>query len=187
MTVRVWLARHGATEWSASGRLTGWRDVPLSDAGREQAVDLRRRLDGRGFDSVRTSDLVRAVDTARIVAGAAVPDPRLRELDFGTLEGATWEELAPGVRRALMRFDGFEAPEGESVRDLRRRLVEAIAELPAGDHLIVTHGGVIRALVRNAGLVGPGEVRTLRLRESGLTRRRARPGSDRRRVPLPGS
>ncbi len=187
MTVRLWLARHGATEWSTAGRLTGWRDIPLSDVGRGQATDLRRRLAGRQFDSVRTSDLVRAADTARIVAGEAVPDPRLRELDFGTLEGATWDELDPGVRQALMRFDGFEAPAGESVTDLRRRVGEAVAELPAGDHLIVTHGGVIRSLLREEDFVEPGEMRTLSLKESVSMPRRARPRSDRRWDPPPGS
>jgi probable phosphoglycerate mutase len=164
MTVRLWLVRHGDTEWSDSGRLNGWRDVPLNAAGWRQAMALRSVLAGRRFASVRSSDLSRALSTARIAAGIAVPDSRLRELDFGALEGATWDRVPAATQRALLSFDDFAAPEGESVPHLRRRVREAIDELPDGDHLVVSHGGVIRLLLRDAGQdqrVEPGGVRTV--------------------------
>lgn len=162
MTVRLWLVRHGATVWSESGRFCGWSDVPLNAAGRRQARALRERLAREGFAGVWTSDLARAGETARLAVGEAAADRRLRELDFGDLEGRRWEECAPDVREALLRFDGFRAPGGESVNLFRHRVLAFVEGLPEGAHLLVTHGGVIRVLLREAGrmeVVPPGGLR----------------------------
>jgi probable phosphoglycerate mutase len=159
VALTLWLARHGATDWSDAGRLCGWADVPLNAAGRRQARALRARLAGRRFASVLASDLSRAAETAAIAIGGAVPDPRLRELHFGELEGRTWAELDPGARAGLLAFEGFRAPGGESVEDLRRRVLAVVHALPPGEHLLVTHGGVIRLLLGPAGAstrVAPG-------------------------------
>lgn len=146
--MRLWLVRHGATEWSETGRLCGWTDVPLSAAGRGQAELLQSRLHGLAFDSVWTSDLIRASESARLAFGDAMPDMRLRELDFGDLEGKSWQECDQFTRDALVRFDGFAAPGGESTAELQERIGEFLAELGDGNHLIFTHGGVIRLLAR---------------------------------------
>jgi broad specificity phosphatase PhoE len=142
------LVRHGATEWSEAGRLTGWTDVPLSSKGREQALELRAQLAERSFDGIWSSDLCRASETAAIAAGDPNLDPRLRELDFGEIEGTTWNELSSDMQESLMTFDGFEAPRGESAADLEVRLGSFIDRLEPGTHLVVTHGGVIRFLLR---------------------------------------
>jgi broad specificity phosphatase PhoE len=105
------------------------------------------------------SDLRRATDTARLSLVEAGDDPRLRELDFGSLEGADWGSLPERVRTELLEFDGFRAPGGESVTDLRARVLDLVDELGAGTHLLVTHGGVIRTLLRLGGrdaIIPPG-------------------------------
>jgi len=160
MSVRLWLIRHGATDWSDASRLNGWTDVPLSDRGRLQARSLAGRLNAREFVGVWSSDLARAVETARLAVAGPVPDPGLRELDFGTLEGRRWEDIPGELQRALERFDGFEAPGGESVDQLRSRVLQFVEALPEGDHALFTHGGVIRLLLRETGVdrrVPPGE------------------------------
>jgi len=146
---RLWLVRHGATAWSEAGRLTGWTDVPLSPAGREQARALGRRLAARSFDGVWTSDLTRAAETAGLAWGEAIPDRRLREVDFGALEGMRWEELSAEDRERLIAFEGL--PGGERVADLRRRVRGFLDALGGGRHLVFTHGGVIRLLLRERG------------------------------------
>jgi probable phosphoglycerate mutase len=179
MSVRLWLVRHGATDWSDAGLLNGWTDVPLNERGRLQARSLAERLAGREFAGVWSSDLLRAKDTARLGVGEHKPDRRLRELDFGWLEGRRWEEWPAEVRDALSAFDGFCAPGGESVGELRRRLREFVGALRDGEHLVFTHGGVIRLLLRHEGRdrhVLPGELvqvfretprRASRVREGG--------------------
>jgi 2,3-bisphosphoglycerate-dependent phosphoglycerate mutase len=152
MTSRLWLVRHGATDWSEAGRFNGWTDVSLNELGRRQSERLRERLRVVEFDGTWSSDLVRSTETARLaIAGVAVPDRRLREIDFGTLEGLTWAECPAHVREALLGFEGFEAPGGESVRQLTDRVLEFVDGVPSGDHLVFTHGGVIRVLSRAAG------------------------------------
>lgn len=162
MSLRLVLVRHGATDWSEAGRFCGWADMPLNARGREQARNLRRRLEGRRFTGVWSSDLRRATETARLAVGRAIRDPRLRELDFGNLEGMRWEECPVPVRQALLGFDGFRAPGGESVFMLRARVTAFVEELLDGEHLVFTHGGVIRLFARERGQegrIGPGGLR----------------------------
>jgi probable phosphoglycerate mutase len=151
MSPRLWLVRHGATSWSKAGRLNGWTDVPLNEGGRLQARRLAGELAGRSFAGVWTSDLSRSVETATLSIAGGVHDRRLRELDFGELEGRTWEECPTEARESLVSFDDFQAPGGESVAQLRRRVLEFTMALREGEHLVFTHGGVIRLLLREAG------------------------------------
>ena len=171
MTTRLWLVRHAETEWSRSGRLCGWTDVALNERGRQQARALAERLVGHRFTTAWSSDLRRAVETARLAYVDPSIDPRLRELSFGAIEGARWSDLEPDLQVALTRFDGFAAPRGEDVNSLRRRVHAFIGGLPPGDHLIFTHGGVVRLLLREAGIdraIGPAEVAVVNAADLGV-------------------
>ena len=150
MTLRLWLVRHAATDWSDAGKLTGWSDVALNEAGRACARRLRI-LARAPFAGIWSSDLRRATETAHLAVGGAVADTRLRELDFGDLEGARWEDNAHEIQEALLRFDGFSAPGGESAAEFRARVLDFVADLTPGEHLAFTHGGVIRLLLREQG------------------------------------
>lgn len=78
-------------------------------------------------------------------------DERLAEFDFGSLEGKVWDECSPEIQAALLAFDDFAAPGGESVPELRARVDSFLEELQPGDHVVFTHGGVIHALMRSQG------------------------------------
>jgi len=147
----LWLVRHGQTPASLNRRLAGWEDVPLTGRGEEQAAALRPVLDGQSFEGVWSSDLQRAVRTARLAWGDARPDRRLREMSFGSLEGAAYETLEERWQQALARFEGFEPPGGERFEDLRERVLAFVDSLPPGRHLVFTHGGVVRLLAREVG------------------------------------
>jgi len=162
--MRLWLVRHGATDWSEEGRLCGWTDIPLSNLGRNQAGPLRPRLVANTFDGVWTSDLSRSSEFAQLAAGRAQSDRRLREIDFGDLEGRRWLDCDGPTRDALVRYDDFAAPGGESVSQLEERVGEFLSEIGPGEHLVFTHGGVIRLLARHVGLASqpaPGELTIL--------------------------
>jgi probable phosphoglycerate mutase len=149
--IRLHLVRHGSTDRSDAGRFNGTIDVSLNETGRSQARALATTLEGRSFAGVWTSDLVRCVETAALAWGTATVDPRLRELDFGELEGRIWDELDESMRQELIAFESFSAPGGESVDLLRARVARFVGDLSPGDHLVFTHGGVIRSLLRAHG------------------------------------
>lgn len=145
---RVWLVRHGETEWARLGRHTGRTDVALTGTGRAQATALGRRLAGHPFALVLTSPLSRAVDTA-ILAGfgdVAVRDPDLQEWDYGALEGRLTAEIR-------VDYPGWTIwrgpwPDGETIDAVAARANRVIERLRAaeGDALVFAHGHVLRIL-----------------------------------------
>jgi broad specificity phosphatase PhoE len=95
----LWLVRHGETEWSLSGKHTSRTDIPLTEHGRQRAVELRDFLAGRKFDLVLESPMERARETC-VIAGygdVAVVDEGLREWDYGIYEGRTTAEIAAEI------------------------------------------------------------------------------------------
>jgi len=183
------LARHGETDWNREHRWQGHADPPLNEVGREQAHALAATLAGDPLGAVYSSDLRRALETARIVAAthglAVVPVPALREIDVGEWSGLTSTEIAErfpaGWTRHAEGGDGWDL--GETHAAMSRRVVAAVEELVAahadGHVLCVLHGGVIRALLAHASGVDVGEYRrTARAPLNGsVVRLSAPPGS----------
>jgi probable phosphoglycerate mutase len=147
----LWLVRHGETIASRGRTLAGWADLPLTNRGEAQASALRPVLAGERFEGVWSSDLLRAVVTARLAWGEPLQDRRLRELSFGELEGQPWEHMDVRWQEGLARFEGFAAPGGETFEDLRTRVLSFVEDLSPGRHLVFTHGGVVRLLSREVG------------------------------------
>jgi probable phosphoglycerate mutase len=150
-SLELWLVRHGESLANTGGRLSGWSDVPLSARGEAQARALGPLLEGREFDGIWSSDLRRAVVTAQLAFGEPRIDRRLREMDFGELEGKRWDEIGAAERDAILEFVDYEAPGGESIASLRDRVLEFVEALPDGRHLIFSHGGAIRLLTGAIG------------------------------------
>jgi probable phosphoglycerate mutase len=151
-TVEIWLVRHGETTANAANVLSGWSDVPLTARGEEQARALRPALAGERFDSVWSSDLRRAIDTARLASDVpARTDARLREMSFGEIEARPWSEIDAGLREGILGFVAFRAPGGESLAEFKARVLAFADGLPPGRHLIFSHGGTIRALTMDLG------------------------------------
>jgi probable phosphoglycerate mutase len=148
----ILIARHGETDWNRQLRIQGHADQALNERGREQARELARSLGGVPFAAVYASDLSRAVETAEIVAQEhELPvriDPGLREIDVGSWEGLTRDEV-------LERFPDNRRPDGETREQHRERVVATltrIARAHRGEQvLVVTHGGSMRAAWAHAG------------------------------------
>jgi broad specificity phosphatase PhoE len=168
-TTRLALVRHGQSTWNALGRWQGQADPPLSPLGEEQAAEAAERLramaeEGVAVAGVVTSDLVRARRTGEIVARALGLDPPticpdLGEYDVGDWSGLTKpqiEERWPGQQTEWFQGRLPTTPGGEGRVPFDRRVMDAIlrvaAAVDAGSVLVVvTHGGVIRALERATG------------------------------------
>jgi probable phosphoglycerate mutase len=154
--------RHGETAWNRERRMQGTTDTQLSDVGRAQARALGRRLAGRIFAALYTSDLARARDTARTIAEHAdrdiVTDPRLQERRFGIFEGLTVEEIVARYPDEHVRFASrdpdYAVPGGESARSFTERCIGCLAEIagrhPGHEVVVVTHGLVLDSLYRAA-------------------------------------
>lgn len=163
-TTRIIAVRHGETDWNASTRIQGQRDIALNDKGQWQAQRAAQVLaDGdEPVAAIYSSDLARAFETARSIGGAlgiAVDtDQRLRERGFGEFEGNTFVELEQAfphdAARWRARDPAWAPPGGETLLDLGAR-VRAVTNDLAQRHLgqqivLVAHGGVLDMLYRIA-------------------------------------
>lgn len=160
------LIRHGESSWNRAGRWQGHADPDLTETGRAQAHDLAEQIAARHreqpWSRLFSSDLLRARRTATILGdrlGLALGvDPRLRELDVGRWSGRTRAEIESMDAETLRRFElgspGIRPGGGETRIEIRERshaFVGGLVERHRGERiLIVTHLGVIRALVPGA-------------------------------------
>ena len=152
--LELWLVRHGETEWNKEGRIQGQMNSQLSSLGILQAKRLAKRLQGEHFDYIYASDSERAQHTARLVFPERdlILDARLRELNYGVLEGKTVAEFSPeeAKMRQAMYADPLHnrAEGGETWLELIERVAKWLAALPEGGRVIAfSHGGTIRAAV----------------------------------------
>jgi broad specificity phosphatase PhoE len=155
MLTRVYLVRHGETEWSVSGRHTGRTEVPLTVVGEDEGRELGARLRGIPFGGVQTSPRQRAVRTCQLAGFGPVAevDPDLAEWDYGDYEGQRSVEIH-GTRPDWNLFrDG--CPGGESPAQVTDRADRVIARLRLmqGEIAVFSHGHFGRVLgVRWIGL-----------------------------------
>lgn len=157
---RFVLVRHGETAYNREGRFQGAdSDPPLTARGREQARAVADELEGVDFDALYTSDLLRAIETAQVLAEAVGVTPRvlegLREMSHGEWEGKTKAEILDTWPEEHAAFEedprGVARPGGDSYGDLAERVwpvLERLADRHRGERvLVVTHGGPIRLVL----------------------------------------
>jgi probable phosphoglycerate mutase len=151
---RLVLVRHGQTGWSRDGRHTGRTDVPLTDAGEQDARDLAPRLRAFDLSLVLCSPLERARRTAELAGLHPDPDDDLLEWDYGGYEGLTTPEIRErlGDPGWTVFADGVvpgETP-GETVEEVAARASRVLARvqepLAHGDVALVAHGHLLRIL-----------------------------------------
>jgi len=151
--------RPGETDWNAQRRYQGQSDVPLSALGRRQAELIAERLAGLKIDAVYASDLKRALETAQVIAEKngleVLPEPRLRELKFGVLEGLTFDEAQVQYPQMIAAWlDDFNRPpEGAETIDLfTTRILSLLDDLKEKHDeqvvLLVAHGGSLSEILR---------------------------------------
>jgi broad specificity phosphatase PhoE len=145
---RLVLARHGETEWSATGKHTSVTDVPLTPSGRGDAQRLGEHLAGRAFALVLTSPRARARDTCELAGfgAAAVVDEDLVEWDYGEYEGRTTPEIREDVPGWSVWTHS--TPGGETAAQVGARADRVIARALAaeGDVVAFAHGHLLRVL-----------------------------------------
>lgn len=168
---RLWLVRHGETEWAKDGRHTGRTDIPLTDLGRSQAVAVGRKIGKQSFAEVLSSPLARALDTSRVAGFGArvelVDD--LREWDYGADEGRTTEDIRRDRPGWSIWDDGPSG--GETIAEVSARADRVIERVQAasGDVLCFAHGHVLRILAARWLALPPVEGRRFALSTATLS------------------
>ena len=175
----VLLIRHGQSTANASGVWQGQLDFPLSEEGRLQAAEAGRALKSKEISGVYASPLARAFETAEIVAreagytGEIVPELGLMERHGGVLEGHTWADQEANNPEFAQKF--LSLPEGErwpfagaeTDEEVLTRFEDTLSKIlsrhpsPTGSLVVVSHGGVMRAFLRErfGPMVLPGDER----------------------------
>ena len=143
----IYLVRHGQTDWNLSRKIQGQLDIPLNETGKNEALICAKQVGSFEIDAIISSDLSRAKETANIINGfLSLPinyDARLRELNFGTLQGVFSADISEQTWNAFNRTpQQFNA---ESKENLYKRVKSFFHDLDATKNtLVVTHGGFIR-------------------------------------------
>jgi broad specificity phosphatase PhoE len=156
------ITRHGETDWNQQGILQGWTDVTLNAPGRRQAREMAVRFDRTGFSTVWSSPLLRARETAEIIAPLIrLPFPSLHsglmERNFGVFQGVPKSELAElnpvELQLILKRNPDGHFEGGETMDEFADRVLAALVDIgreSAGAMaLIITHGWVMDVLTRH--------------------------------------
>ena len=149
--MKLYVARHGQTQWNAENKVCGRTDQPLTAVGIAQAEALADKAAGLGIDLILTSPLQRAHTMAQILAdrcGAQLQvDQRLIEQDYGIFEGVDRQD--PGFLANKRQF-AVRYPGGESMMDLAGRIYPLLQEIkenyPEKCVLLACHGGVCRVI-----------------------------------------
>lgn len=147
-SLKLYLIRHGQTEWSLSGQYTGSTDLPLTSAGKAAARKVGKRLKGISFSNVFVSPLKRAQKTCALASlkPSAVVEPMLTEWDNGDYEGHTPAEIRNVQPGWNLFVDG--APNGETPAEISERVDRLIAHLRTleGNVALFSHGHLCRVL-----------------------------------------
>lgn len=176
------LLRHGESQWNLENRFTGWVDVPLSPRGEQEAREAGEHLQPLPIDTVYTSVLQRAMNTARIALEAAgkahLPtqsNQALNERHYGDLQGLNKAETAAqyGDEQVKIWRRSFDIPppgaEGESLKDTAARTLpyfdaHILPDIKAGKNvLVVAHGNSLRSIVMSLDTLSPTEVIALNI------------------------
>lgn len=161
-STELWLIRHGQTDWNKNRIFQGHLDTPLNDKGEQQAMALVETLGDTSFKAIYSSDLKRAMQTAKPLAKIKgqeiITEKKLREIHVGLYEGIPVEEVITENPEWVKRFrEGdptFLIPGGESMGEFSERIcsaLESIAGRYQGERVaIFTHGGAIGSALRRA-------------------------------------
>lgn len=166
----IYLVRHGQAQCNLDRIITGQTESPLTDVGRNEARKLKERIGTINFDEVVSSDLSRAIETAKVLASVDTTIqqfPELRERTFGKLEGQPDSILKPllDAHAQLPSQQQWETPLDENIesdKQVYQRTMPCIEKLVRNNAgkkvLVVTHGGPIRTLLIGLGFFAEDEL-----------------------------
>ena len=157
--MKLFLIRHGQTEWNRLGKYQGQADIALSEDGLRQAELLAKAFPAETLNVIYTSDLKRALMTAECLERRyhcpIYPDAGLRELNFGDWEGLTYEEIATRWPQEVENLFGapekLQIPNGETFAALQARAMKKLRairmENEGKEVAVVAHGAIAKTIL----------------------------------------
>ncbi|MCP1123765.1 histidine phosphatase family protein [Bacillus sp. 3103sda1] len=157
--MKIYLTRHGQTEWNVENRMQGWKDSKLTNEGINNAISLSKSLKDIKFDTVYASTSNRAIETAKFIIGQndtnLVLHEDLREINMGAWEGRTHEEIKQSFPTQYKNFwenpTQYEPAAGETFEQFVHRVVSIFHTIISNHQdeniLIVTHAVFLKALL----------------------------------------
>lgn len=157
--LRLYITRHGETEWNLEKRMQGWKDSSLTQKGTEDAIKLGESMKNIDFSCIYSSSSPRTLRTSELIRGDRdiniIPVDDLREMNLGDWEGKTADEAARMDKEGQKSF--WETPHlyvpksGESYFEVRERATKAINKIiqshETGNVLIVTHAIIVKTIM----------------------------------------
>lgn len=158
--MKLYLIRHGQTDWNIQGKIQGSHDIPLNETGRKQARMLAEGMDSRPVTKIFSSTLKRAVETAKMIGDRQKVDiylvPGLIEVEFGQWEGMTWQEIQAQYPAEYERWSinpvDVAPPGGETQMEVMTRVAGAVETVMGmtdkrEDIAVVSHGATMAYIV----------------------------------------
>jgi len=158
--VKLYLVRHGETEWNKLGRFQGHQDISLNERGVAQAKETAKAAAEWGHCAIYSSPLVRTVqvaeEIAKVIPMPVATEPGLKELSLGDLEGVTGQEMRDGWPEVFAAWranpEKISMPNGESLAQLRERAWHAILAIEQNHSadesvVVISHNFAIRCIV----------------------------------------
>ena len=156
--MKLYIIRHGQTDWNVEGKIQGRQDIPLNAAGRSQAEMLAKGMEKRPVTAIYSSPQIRAMETAETLARAqgmaVIPVPELAEIGYGDWEGRTASDILAKERKLYEEWWQHPAtvapPGGETLNQVDVRCKKPWERTPGeltGDTAVVAHGGPLAHLI----------------------------------------
>jgi len=162
MITRVCIIRHGETDWNQEGRIQGQIDIPLNEVGRAQALAMAFKAAHHHFASIYSSDLSRALDTARALATRSLQEvislAELRERHYGIFQNVCKHEAEEQFPQAHARYQArdphYDFEHGESLLTFSERVINTfnnLAQKHSGAQIaVICHAGLLDIMYRHA-------------------------------------
>ncbi|MBM7665938.1 putative phosphoglycerate mutase [Solibacillus kalamii] len=159
MMLRLYLVRHGQTEWNVQKKMQGWEDSALTEKGVNNAIALRKKLEGVEFAAAYTSTSERTIETARLIIEkrnlAINTNEDLREINLGEWEGKTLDEIKDFYPEQFKYFWEnpalYEPVGGETFEQLINRAIKVLNYITSkhnnGNILVITHSVILKSLL----------------------------------------
>ena len=153
--MNLYVFRHGESTGNQQHIFSGWAPMPLTDKGKDQAMALKKKMEGLSFDMAFSSDLPRAVQTGQIVLPhmELIQDPDLREVNVGILTGKKVEDCMQqygetlAYSRKTRDYTYFGGENGKDLYNRANRFLERISRLEASQIAVFSHEGLLKAML----------------------------------------